>query len=381
MSTLVNTSPPQQPAGFWQMFMRPFSGELDVPDDLDKNRFQSLVRGSALNFGDQYYRRALTDPSVSPAGKAGYVAGRFAYDLVNDGSRVPWWLLNHPMAQTAVAADITADAAGLNPDYGVYRQRMDAEGLETNRAAIDARFAEDMGFSHGTGADAVRGAVPLNLARKVPAIAGAAALLGTSGNSDFFNIAGGGRIKGYEAVLPVEGDKTQSSNPLLELGARYLFGRTGRVLPWEDFTLERPDVSPSDYGSYRAHQFDSGPLLGVFKATSRNIDAEPEFTMMGFRVPLSSAATTGGALIGGIAGANVLDGMINAEMGSRFGGALKARGNRRLAGFALGALAGAGSGNLSAQAVNNLVIQPTLNPEAVAAAAAWQQEQRQKGLL
>jgi hypothetical protein len=281
------------------------------------------------------------------------------------------------MAQTAVASDIGADAAGLNPDYDTYHQQLDANNIEASRPAIDAAFAKEMGFSHrgeGTG-------IPLGLARKIPAVIASSALLATSGNSNFANIAGGGRQPGFESILPVEGDKTQSSNPLGELGIRYMFGRTGRLLPWEEFTAERPDVSPTDYGSYRAYQYGSGPLLGIAKATSRNVDAEPEFTMMGFRVPLSAASTVGGTLIGGIAGAKALDRVISDEMATRFGGALKARGNRRLAGFALGALAGGVTGRLGSAAVNNAVIQPMLNPDAVAAAAQWQAEQQAKGLL
>jgi hypothetical protein len=353
---------------------------IDDPESLGRltdNRFQSIVRGSALAVADRGYRQAFTDPNVGTAGKAGYVAGRLIHDIVNDGSRVPWWVLNHPMAQAAVLSDVAADAAGLNPDYGTYEQLRAARGDEISRAAIDEEFAADMGFSfRGEGKG-----IPLGLARKVPAVIASSALLATSGNSNFANIAGGGRQPGFESILPVEGDKTQSSNPLGELGIRYMFGRTGRLLPWEEFTAERPDVSPTDYGSYRAYQFDSGPLMGIAKATSRNIDAEPELGMLGFRVPLSAASTVGGTLIGGIAGAKALDAMVNEQMQDRFGGALKARGNRRLAGYALGALAGGIAGRAGSQVINDAIIQPTLNPEAVAAAAQWHAEQQAKGLL
>lgn len=344
---------------------------------LGDNRLVSMVRDSALPIFDRGYRQAFSDPRVGWDGKAGYVTGRVVHDLVNDGSRVPWWVLNHPMAQTAVAAELAADAAGLNPDYDTYHQLLDGRGEEATRPAIDAAFAADVGFSHrgeGTG-------IPLGLARKIPAVIASSALLASSGNSNFANLAGGGRLSGFESILPTEGDKTVSSNPVAELGARYLFGRTGRLLPWEEFTAERPDVSPTDYGSARAHQFDSGPLLGIVKATSRNINAEPEFTMMGFHVPLSAASTVGGTLVGGIAGAKALDQMVNDQMAERFGGALKARGNRRLAGYALGALAGGISGRLGAQALNTHIIQPSLNPEAVLKAAEWQAEQQAKGLL
>jgi len=50
---------------------------------------------------------------------------------------------------------------------------------------------------------------------------------------------------------------------------------------------------------------------------------------------------------------------------------MKTIGHRRLAGAALGALAGAISGRLGGQAVNDLVIQPVMNPEAVAREQQW----------
>ena len=188
--------------------------------------------------------------------------------------------------------------------------------------------------------------------------------------------------------MPTEGDKTQSENPLLELGARYLFGRTGRVLPWDEFTVERPDVSPTDFGNYRAYQFDSGPFLGIIKGTNRNIDAEPEMTMTGFRVPLSAAASVAGALGGVFAGATVADNFVSdaakkrvQEQGINAEPIKPGRGHHRLAGAAIGGLLGSILGREGSRAVNATILQPMLNPEAVAAAQLWQQEQQAAGLL
>jgi hypothetical protein len=189
---------------------------------------------------------------------------------------------------------------------------------------------------------------------------------------------------GYQAVLPQEGDKTKTTNVPLELLLRYVVGRSGRLLPWEQFTEERPEVSPQDYANARRQQFDKGiGNIGLFKATSRNLEGEPEYTMMGFRVPLSSAATAGGAMIGGIGGARLLDAVVEQHLRSRYGQDLDAqlpergdlslmrRGNRRLLGGAVGALGGALAGNVTAKQVNDRVIQPRLNPEMVAAEKAW----------
>ncbi|MCE2837096.1 MAG: hypothetical protein LW834_09045, partial [Cyanobium sp. 49614_E6] len=148
-------------------------------------------------------------------------------------------------------------------------------------------------------------------------------------------------------------------------------GRTGRVLPWEEFTAERPDVSYDDYQSYAAYQFDKGPLgIGLIRGTTRNLDGEPEAAMMGFRVPLSAATAAAGAMAGGYLGATNAEQFINAEMQDRL--KLGTAGGRRLAGAAVGGLLGAIGGKISGNLANDLVIQPILNPERVAAAAAWQ---------
>ena len=367
----VNLYPEKTPRA---LFLRPFD---EVRTNVGDNVLQAIARDSAFNIDDNY-RQVFSDPSISWAGKAAYVAGRVANDLVVDGSRRPWWMLNHPMAQTAIAGDIASEAAGLSPDYGVYAQQLEGRGLTPTREAIDEAFAEDMGFSYrGSG---VKG-IPLGLARNLPHVLGASAMLAASGNTDFLNVAGGGRTPGFSSVITVEGNPTASQNPLLELGARYFFGRTGKLLPWEQFTAERPDVSPVDYDSYRAYQNDKGPLMGLIKGTSRNIDGEPEYGMMGFRVPLSAAATTAGGLAGVVAGSKIADAAVNQAMVERMAPALRTRGNRRLAGAALGGLLGAITGRIGSGVVNDAIIQPTLNPEAVVAAQAWRQQQAAQGLL
>ena len=52
---------------------------------------------------------------------------------------------------------------------------------------------------------------------------------------------------GYEAVLPQEDDKSKSSNVIGEIGAKYILGRTGNLMPYSEFKEHRPDVS--DWGA------------------------------------------------------------------------------------------------------------------------------------
>jgi hypothetical protein len=354
----------------WGQFLEGF--DRDTGDFAD-NRVTSLIKDSAFN--PDGYEAAFKKEGSTLAGKAAYVAGRVAHDVLTDGTRVPYWALNHPLAITGMAGEAASTAAGLAPNYDEERQLMQARGETASRSAIDAEFARRNGFYHaGEG-----GGVPLTLARyAIPALA-TAAMTQLSGNTNYLNILGGGRTPGFQAVLPAEGDPSQSSNPLLELGARYLFGRTGRVLPWEEFHAERPDVSFDDYQRYAAYQFDKGFLgLGLVRGTTRNLDGEMEGTLMGFRVPLSAATAAAGAIGGGMLGAHHADTLINEQMRQKVEG-LQPIGHRRLAGATIGAVLGAIGGKITGRLANDIVIQPALNPRALEAAAAWQnmsEEQR-----
>jgi hypothetical protein len=352
----------------WGQFLEGFDSDKG---DFTDSRFDSVIKNSAFN--PRGYKEAFSREGVGPGEKAAYVAGRVMEDVLTDGSRLPYWAFNHPLAITGAIGEEVAIRAGLSPNYAALKEEMGEAG--NSREAIDAEFARRNGYYHageGTGA-------PLTLARyALPALATAAVTLG-SDNTNYFNLINGGRTAGFQSILPVEGDTTTSSNPILELGARYLFGRTGRVLPWEEFHAERPDVSFDDYNRYAAYQFDKGPLgLGLVKGTSRNLDGEPEAAMMGFRVPLSAAAAGAGAMAGGYLGASHADHFINDAIRDKVE-AVRPVGNRRLAGAAIGAALGAIGGKITGVLANDLVIQPVINPRSVAAADAWQsmsEEQR-----
>ena len=355
----VGPHPRREP---WALFLEGFDRDTGSFAD---NRLESMLKDSAFN--PDGYEQVFSKKDVPLQSKAAYVAGRLTHDVLTDGTRVPYWALNHPLAMTGVAGDMVSTAAGLAPDYHALRVELEEKGESASKAAIDAEFARRQGFYHaGEGSGP-----PLTLARyAIPAMA-TAVMTQAAGNTNYLNLLGGGRTPGFQAVLPVEGNPTESENPLLELGARYIFGRTGRVLPWEQFTQERPEVSYDDYKAYTAYQFDKGPLgIGLVRGTSRNLDGEPEGAMMGFRVPLSAATAAAGALAGGYWGATQADQFINAELRERLN--LGAQGPRRLAGAAVGAVLGSIAGKVSGNLANDLVIQPAFNPKRVEAAKAWQ---------
>lgn len=353
---------------FWGQARRGFDED---EREFAQNRMESLIANSMFN--PRGYGEVLKNGNLGPGAKAGYAVGRAAHDLLTDGSRVPYWALNHPLAITGVLGEVAAQAAGLSPDYNVLRKELEEKGESISRQKIDEEFAKRHGFYHnGEG----RG-IPLTAARfALPAMA-TGALTQLAGNTNYLNLLGGGRLAGYAPVLPSDGDPTQSENPALELAARYVFGRTGRLLPWEQFHAERPDIPYSDYAAAAAHQFDKGLLgIGLLRGTTRNLEGEPEATMMGFRVPFSAATGAAGLLAGGVLGAKQADSLIGDEWRRRApivgGSFLNESGNRRLLGATIGGVLGAIAGKLGGVAVNGVVIQPLVNPERVAAKQAWQ---------
>jgi hypothetical protein len=361
----------------WAQFVRAF----DRPQyDEDRSALASMADGSMLN--PRGYGEVFQKDSLAPTAKAAYVVGRAVNDFVGDGSRLPIWTLNHPLAHMAVVGGEASRLAGFAPsevELAEIEQRLDVD-----RSAARDEWVRINGFSN----NGVGQGIPLQLANKTIPLAASLALVGASGSHDLGNLLSGGRTPGFKAVLENPDNPTESTNVAGELLARYFLGRSGRLLDWEEFTQERPEVSRSDYERYNAFQFDKGVAdMNLLKATDRNLTGEPEVVAMGFQVPLSGASAAGGAMVGGVAGAKVLGDLIEKEAirrGVPPGGAMAALNTpagRRTAGALIGALAGAASGNLSARALNDLVIQPVLNPEAVAEQEAWVATQQALGLL
>lgn len=378
----MNTNPPVPPQlSALGMFDRGFDGSGVGRDE--PNPFVASLRNSA--FGDLLFRdprkseygKVFARDDVTAQAKAAYVAGRLAHDIINDGTRTPYWLLNHPLGAVALLSNWANNAAGINPDREAISAQLNGRNVPVDQVNIEKAHNEQMGF---TGHGEIRG-VPLGLARGVIPVLAGATLVQASGNHDMANLAQGARPAGFESIIPVEGDDKQSRNALAELALRYITGRTGRLLPWDEFTTERPDVSPEDYSAARIHQFDKGLLgLGLIKGTGRNLEGEPEFTMMGFRVPMSAAGATLGGVGGAVAGAQLAAKLVEAEATRRAAAGVEeakrlpmGRGHARLLGAAGGMLAGGMAGNLASRAVNEGVIQPTFYPEREALQDSWPQ--------
>ena len=77
-----------------------------------------------------------------------------------------------------------------------------------------------------------------------------------------------GGAEGYKAALPSEEDPSKTSNVIGEVGLKYIMGRTGQLLPYNEFSQVRPDVSREEYNKYQAFKYDKNedynPLDGDF---------------------------------------------------------------------------------------------------------------------
>jgi hypothetical protein len=125
------------------------------------------------------------------------------------------------------------------------------------------------------------------------------------------------------------------------VAAKYVLGRTGNLLAWDDFKKVRPDVSQDEYRRYKAFKFDKetdlNPLdgdftapQGILKYTSEGIHG-PELQFLGRSMPLSTGIMpTAAAVAGTAAGLRMTQGRGRVR-GGLLGGAL-ATGASMLAG-------------------------------------------------
>lgn len=180
--------------------------------------------------------------------KAAQAAGIATSDLVSDGVRNIWWFLNAPQALSYLAVQ-----------QGLHQS--------SERAKEDLKIG-----GYGEGVPLVRNR-NLRMAAAVPAWMAMSMGIG--------NLA---RTPGYKAVLPSETDPTQTTDPIGEGLSRYLLGKTGQLLPYDDFVKERPDVSRSEYEAYKAYLFGNASPI---KATMDGIHG-PEVTFMGKSIPLAT---------------------------------------------------------------------------------------------
>ncbi len=158
-----------------------------------------------------------------------------------------------------------------------------------------------------------------------------------------YNLFGGS--DGYKAVFPTEEDPTKTENVLHEIGAKYVLGRTGKMLPWEEFSIVRPDVSREEYNKYKAYKFNKnlkaedgqfiGPM-GIIKTNADGIQG-PEVEFLGRSLPLVTGVAPAAIALGGAIGGARLGNRMNPRSGAIRGG---------LVGSAIGTATGILTGKL-----------------------------------
>tara|TARA_B100001769_G_scaffold274964_1_gene275014 strand:- start:1709 stop:2974 length:1266 start_codon:yes stop_codon:yes gene_type:complete len=305
------------------------------------------------------------------ATRAGQLAGTVGRDIVEDGSRSLWWLLNAAQAAGNVAAEKTLHranmgkfydpAAPLNPnliqgkDY--YR---DADGNMLDSGSVDKALKEGL-VNLVPDTDGARGAMkfepaagvtyvqdPNNPDKKVFAKSNYSAVqqklpliatgLGVNTAIGLMNPFGG--AEGYKAVIPSDEDPSVSENVPLEVGMKYLLGRTGGILPYSEFVKVRPDVSPEEYKAYKAYKGSRAADLNlmdgdfalpyVLKGTTDGIHGA-EIDFLGRSIPVNTGVIPIASSIAG------------AALGSRIP---KGKNIGPLMGATAGSFAGLGAGNI-----------------------------------
>jgi hypothetical protein len=172
------------------------------------------------------------------------ISGVTAGDLASEGLRNIWWFINAPQALSTLA--VLSAVHGASQEYRKIDPGLQGP-LIRNRT--------------------------YRLATAVPAMIATSMAVGNFG-----------RQPGFKAAVPSEADPTVSADPLGEAASRFFLGRSGSLLPYDEFVKERPDVSRGEYEAYKAYLF--GNAMPI-KATLEGING-PEVNFLGKSIPIAT---------------------------------------------------------------------------------------------
>ena len=272
--------------------------------------------------------------------RSGQMLGTIAADLTQDNTRSFWWLMNAAQAIGNVAAEKAM--AKANPSlYGQTVQR--APNGQPLTIKKNEGLAQEMGLLDNQGKP--KKGVKINsdgeISKRNFEPGDKAALLiptGVAINSGLGLLSPFGGAEGYEAAAPDPEDKTKTRNVVEEVALKYFMGRTGNLLPYEEFSQVRPDVSREEYNKYQGFKygkdtdlnpFDDGEITlpgRVAKATTDGIHG-PEVQFLGRSLPLTTAGIPfATARAGGVAGVRsdrpIRGGLVGGSVGLVVGQAL-----------------------------------------------------------
>jgi len=273
-----------------------------------------------LGIADPEAVKARNDMGIGPlptrAGRAGQLIGSMGADLTQDISRNWWWLFN---AAQATGNVINESLLGkVNPDlYGAQKTNID---YKDGDALVKAELATRVPTKSGNAFRIQRKPGVFNQGGKAAKrnyrsgyVEALAIPAGVAINNSLGLLTPFGGAEGYEAVLPSDADPSKTSNAVAEVAAKYILGRTGGLLDYDEFSKVRPDVSKGEYNAYKAFKYDNSTDLnpldgdftvpsGVIKGTTEGIHG-PEIQFLGRSLPLTTAAVPfASAVIGGALG-------------------------------------------------------------------------------
>ncbi len=233
----------------------------------------------------------------TPGGRVGQLGGALGADLIQDKSRSIWWLLN------------AAQAAGnVVNDYGLKRANPSLYGSTDLNTPFNITDLKKAGLTRTTESgrevpkEGVYGANGRAKQRNYRSgmVAALGAPVGFAINQGMGLMTPFGGYEGYEAVVPNAADPSKTDNAVLEVASKYILGRTGNLLDWDEFKKVRPDVSKGEYNAYKAFKydkaidvnpFDDGNISlpgGVLRATTDGIHGS-EIQFLGRSLPVNTA--------------------------------------------------------------------------------------------
>ena len=301
----------------------------------------------------QALRENNMDLRGSTAHKTGQFLGSAANDLTQDATRSIYWLLNAAQAtgeviNESVLAKVVPElyqkdlVQSTNIPYkkvpgGKEKRILNIKDKEMREEMLQRGYAKNIMQGGEEKLTAARGynfddVGDLQKRNYTPGMVQALAIpTGVAINSGLGLLTPFGGYEGYKAAVPSDEDPTKTDNVALEVGLKYLMGKTGNLLPYSEFSKVRPDVSREEYNAYQAFKYDKDEdwnptdgdftvLGGALKGTTDGIHGA-ELQFLGRSLP----ATTAGipyatALAGTVAGAVAGRGRGKAAIGGLVGG-------------------------------------------------------------